>query len=370
MKVRTFGRMAAAGFGAVVALVAVATPAAADPIPANEYRVIAGAGSDTTQDVLNGLGNVIRDAGNNKIIASWDARDPGGVVPAPKIKTKAANCTFTRPNGSGAGHTALRASEGETGGLFQGDNVVGCVDFARSSSFSQTSPTTTGNLTYIPFGVDAVTYAKNVDSDLPNNLTFVQLQRIYRCLTPAVSGTPVSPMLLQSGSGTRQFWLQKMGITENDIAAGDYPCIDQGTGTGYQEHDGTVLNGKFNSIVPFSVGQYVAQTNTATILAQTQVQVDDRRGPSRLGAVNGLQPVVGGKLNIAFRAELVRDVYNVVPTADLLAGSTLERVFSGPTSLVCQNAATIELFGFGVRTTNGATLFQGACGSTALKNNA
>lgn len=361
MKVLTFGRALGLGLGAVALVLTVtAAPAAANP-PAGEYRQLAGVGSDTTQDALNGLGETVTISGA-KVIASYDAR------PAGTIKTKATGCEFPRPDGSGQGRAALKASENDGGNVFQGVNVTGCVDFARSSSYGGgSSPQTTGNYTYIPFGVDAVSFAVNTTSDLPESLTFVQLQRIYRCLTTVISGVPVKPLLVQSGSGTRSFWLGKMGIAEADIANGDYPCIIQTVnGAPIQEHDARVLAGHDDYIMPFSVGQFIAQGNAAAIQSQTGVVVEDRRGTSRVGKVNGLAPIVNGKLNIAFRAELIRDVYNVVPTRRLGEQLIID-TFVGSGSAVCTKQSLIELFGFGYRSTSGATLFQGACGATALK---
>src|SRR5262245_18544420 len=135
MKPKTFGRAAGAGLdAAVLAVVAMAGPPSAAPVPRPAFRPIAGVGWATRKLGVNALGNVIR-SGGNKVIASWDAR---GSSP---IKTKAVNCEFTRPNGSGAGLQALRASEGEDlggthggPGHFMGADVVGCIDFARSSS--------------------------------------------------------------------------------------------------------------------------------------------------------------------------------------------------------------------------------------------
>jgi ABC-type phosphate transport system substrate-binding protein len=331
MKVKAFARMVGVVGAIAVALAVVASPASADPGPPPDYRTLAGVGSDTTQDVGNGLGNVVLDGGN-KLMASWDARGSATITPKdPAVRPQCAN--LPRPNGSSAGRNALEANPT-------------CYDFARSSSYSA-KPT----LTYVPFGVDAMTWAKNAGSDLPDSLTFVQLQRIYRCLTTVIGGVPVKPLLPQSGSGTRQFWLQKMVITEADITNGDYPCLVQTVnGQPVQEHDGTVLNGNNEFITPFSAGQFIAQTNAATIQSQTGVTVEDRRGPAALGRVNGLQPIVGGVLNVNFRPELVRDVYNVVLTSrasePVIAGA-----FIGANSKVCQARSTIELFGFGFRTT-------------------
>lgn len=358
MKVKTFAKAMGAGLGAAAALFAAAGPAAADPAD-GDYRVLAGAGSDTTQDVLNGLGEVVV-SGGGKVIASYDARGSA------TIKTKATGCEFPRPNGSTAGRTALRASEGENGGVFQGANVVGCVDFARSSSYpNASSPTPTGSYTYVPFGVDAVTYAINTNSDLPLNLTLNQLRGIYQCTITQINGVPVTPLLIQSGSGTRQFWLQQMQITEAEIAAGDYPCLED-LGNTVQEHDGTVLTGHNEYLLPYSIAQYLAQSRAQQIEDTTGVQVVDRRGEAILGSVDGVSPTnAAGNLNIDF--PVARDVYNVVPTADL-ASAAIDQTFTGADSLVCQADETIQLFGFGFRAT-AVDALHNACGATDVRAN-
>ena len=380
MKVKSIGRVSAAAFAAVVAAGMVATPAAADPVPANDYRVLAGTGSDTTQDVMNGLGNVVT-SGGNKVIASWDARGSAN------IKTKSTDCDFPRPNGSGNGRRSLLASEGEDigqggPGRWQTVSVVGCVDFARSSSYGGGSnPSATGNYTYIPFGVDAVALARNTFGDLPSNVSFAQAQRVYRCLDRAIGGVTVQPVMLQAGSGTWEFWSQRVGITEQEINLGDYPCLATG-GTPVvpraQEHDGTVLNGFPNRVVPFSAAQYIAQSNATRIQNLTQVTVEDRRGEAALTGMRPTggtvqQPVVGGVLNINF--PLRRDVYNVVPTAKLSVPAIANN-FVGPTSAVCTasvNEAGVprnvaQLFGFGIRT-NFVSPLEANCGYTNLRFN-
>ncbi|GIF51169.1 hypothetical protein DFJ67_3363 [Asanoa ferruginea] len=392
MKVKNVGRVGVVLLAAALGAAAMAGPAMADPNPSTDFRTLTGVGSDTTQDVMNGFGSLVTDGANAKVIASWDAR--GSV----QIKTKAANCTFNRPDGSGAGRQALRASQGENlggtnggAGFFQGANVANCVDFARSSSYGgPTPPTTAGNYTYIPFGVDAVALARNANGDIPANISFAQVQRVYKCFDTAIAGNPVTPRMIQAASGTWQFWAGKMGITEAEINLGDYSCLARDTDSNpatpaapnferVQEHDGTVLNGNLNQIVPFSAGQFIAQGNTAAIQAATGVTVTDRRGQAaltgmRLPGQAIQQPVVGGILNTAF--PLRRDVYNVVPTADL-ADAAIVNAFVGANSKVCTttvnvggtNRSVIELFGFGKRT-NGVDLLNAACGATDLKANA
>jgi ABC-type phosphate transport system substrate-binding protein len=384
MKVKTFARTAVVGFAGALSLGLAAQPALADPTPP-EFGAIVGSGSDTTQDVINGLGAVLDD-GNDRdgdgnttepLIGSWDARGSANITS--KDPATNANCDgdapandgFVRPNGSSQGRDALIASESGGSVLWRNETISGCLDFARSSA----GPRSTGSaFTYVPFGVDAVTAAISSESLLPLDFPLEQLQGIYQCDIPDIAGVPVTPVLPQSGSGTRQFWVAAMGLTEAGIAAGDFPCLH--LDESIQEHDGRVLEGNDDWILPFSVAQYIAQGNAENIELETGVIVQDRRGPAVLAAIdaqpdpaphNPVQPVVGGVLNLDF--PVVRDVFNVVPTADL---STTGAAFAGATSQVCGAESTIELFGFGFRGPTDPQDPAGGkrrCGATDLTGN-
>src|SRR5262249_46935034 len=127
MKVKTFGKTLGVALGVLTVVALVGAPAAADPIspPAGEgatadWREINGSGSDTTQDVMNGLANVITDPGlpnnppdqTNKYFASWNPLPAESITVAPDADGAGPrSCTLTRPNGSGAGRTALVNAE-------------------------------------------------------------------------------------------------------------------------------------------------------------------------------------------------------------------------------------------------------------------
>ncbi|MYZ38961.1 MULTISPECIES: hypothetical protein [unclassified Streptomyces] len=339
MNVKSRIRTAAAVGAAALGLSLLTTPASADPPPPPApYRQLVGVGSDTTQDVGNGLGNAI----TSPTIASYNAT---GTTP---IKTRAVNCSIARPNGSSAGIDALRADLSAPAG----STTKGCIDFARSSR-GPSDTTTSTRLTFVPFAKDAVTVAVRSDSLLNDGVGFTtaQLTDIYNCVPAALTKTystpsgPVTitlkPLLPQSGSGTRTFFLEKIGVTTPGS------CVN---GT-VQEHDGTVLTDP-GHLAPYSIAQYIAQTGGV---------VTDRHGVTVLTRVNGVAPRIAGKLNTAF--PYARDVYNVVPTARLTGGATpdanLISAFETSTSKVCAQTATIEQYGFG---TIGA-----ACGGTSIK---
>ena len=107
MKITSISKAAIAlGINALVLGGLVAGPASADPT-AGVYADLVGTGSDTTQDIMNGLSTALGenpDTGN-RYIASYDAA-PGDAEAADcntaddKITPQDGGVTFVRPNGS------------------------------------------------------------------------------------------------------------------------------------------------------------------------------------------------------------------------------------------------------------------------------
>ncbi|MFF5080402.1 hypothetical protein ACFY36_25400 [Actinoplanes sp. NPDC000266] len=318
--------LAVVGVGVVGVLAFTATPAQADPTGTPTYRTLAGVGSDTTEGVLNGLSEVVVDGSGTKLIASYDA------FGSANIQTKAANCTIARPAGSGAGVTALVASL---------DAANGCVDFARSSS-NNASSYAGKNLTYVPFGVDAVTYAVRGESLISRKLSKAQLTTIYNC----GAGANYKPLLPQYGSGTRSFFLKSLGFTDaaNFTQQANHTCIGEvdSTGKPLQENNGTLMTDA-KQIAPYSIAQFLAQTTAV---------VPDVHGKVVLGQLDGIAPTV---LNTA--STMSRDVYNVIPS-NKIGDASYASVFVGSTSQVCANVNTIKKYGFAPHS---------ACGDTSLK---
>ncbi|MEU6321151.1 substrate-binding domain-containing protein [Streptomyces sp. NPDC047009] len=312
-----------------------AQQASADPSGTPTYRQLAGVGSDTTQDVMNAMAGQITINGT-KVLGSYNA------VGTAQITTKdpatKPGCTLARPNGSGAGRTALLNSLQANGGA--GD---GCVDFARSSSLNLAAASP--GLTYVPFAVDAVTYAITATGVVPRKLSLADLKAIYHCDPNFVGTGPnysLTPYLPQAGSGTRSFWESQMGITDADVVAGVYPCIkDHKNGSIVEEHDGRIIDD--TSIAPFSIAQYNAQAS------QT---IPDLRGRAILGTIDGLAPNV---LNSNFGVK--RDVYNVIPTSKI-GTAPYNAVFVGPNSAICQQTSVINTYGFAANPNCGDTSKQ------------
>ncbi|WP_156401890.1 substrate-binding domain-containing protein [Agromyces sp. Soil535] len=348
MKRKSVVRLGALGAIVAVALTtAIAGPALADPA-AGTFKPIVGTGSDTTQDVLNGLAGAIPDLG------SYDATGSA------TIQVSAGGPTFNRPNGSTNGVKALTASVNAPGNLlWGGQTITGQLDFARSSSGPAAAGT---DLTYIPFAKDAVTFAVLETSDFPRNIqlgtasdapTKFTLRNIYKCTVtsfPNAAGDPVTivPLIPQAGSGTRSFWQSQLGLSSEGFG----PCVTDRSGA-VQEHKGDALQA-VGEIVPISIAQYIAQSNSGV------TGVDDRRGFAELGRVNAAKPIVmsAGKPAMNGSFPVSRQVYNVVPTASL-GDAQIAATFVGSGSAVCSNAAVIQSFGF-------ATIGS-ACGSTTTK---
>ncbi|WP_328501831.1 substrate-binding domain-containing protein [Streptomyces sp. NBC_00457] len=320
MNVKSYAKIGAAVGAAVLGLGILAAPASADPSTSTDYRTLAVVGSDTTQYVMNGLANgtAVVDAGGNKIIASWNAI--GGL--SDPYNTKATGCSYTRAQTNGSSNGIARLSEDIANG---GTN---CIDMARSSRGPKASVPGT-DLTYVPFARDAVTYATDLGSTVPTNLTKAQLASIYtNCTYTNASGTTVTvaPLLPQAGSGTRQYWLDSIGVTTPGA------CVNQNA----QEHDGTAITAA-NQLMPYSVAQWIAQ-------GKGIADVPNRRGESRLRSIDGQSPTTGSGTALALNPSFVfsRDVYNVVQTSRLN-----EPAISEALSDICAASSTITTYGFG-----------------------
>lgn len=386
MNKHVFAKLAAVFSGAAVIAAGCAFPAVADPSSSTQYGELVGFGSDTTMDVMDGISVALGSNPDGTLkLASYKAVGSADVV------TVAGGTAVPRVNGSGAGKTLLEIAIGqkasgtvavastELGAARSAvpttSQVAGKVHFARSSS-APSGAVANGAITYVPFAYDNMTYATSPDSLIPSdiplgstgNTTELSLMNIYKgnltkvivdentgayikietpSYTPAAGEVAhtINAYIPQAGSGTRSFWIGKVGITEANIAAGTTAAKDvTASGLSVQEHDGAALAGDKYALVGFSISQWVAQTNGVA--------------PKRLsGAV--LRPMVGVaatvvadgvySTNPAWTA-VKRTVYNIVPTA--LANSetpnAITRAFVGTNSLVCQAKTVIERFGYGL----------------------
>ncbi|MEO7570865.1 MAG: hypothetical protein ABIX10_00355 [Acidimicrobiales bacterium] len=373
--------MAAVAAGALVAmggLISIGDTATADP---KQYSAVTGTGSDTTQDVVNALagftsGNTYTPVQSSALsgkrqIASWDATPVGTC-----ITPKAPGATFDRPNGSSAGRRALsRSIDGATfgtaacGGL---KAISGLVQFARSSAGPSGAGT---DLTYVPFGRDALSFAAyRSDGGAKNlNLSAAQLTSIFSTGPTVIGGLTIIPCSIQTSSGTYAFWNTALGVTTAQMlaatsgTAGD--CFATSGGT-IQENDGNGLKAAGDAfgantqvIIGFSAANFIAQSN-GVVTSQLPLPL----GTVDLGGIgalsnpyNGTAPALTPDVNFYASSTFGRDVYNVLPTSVVtgLGNDDQKTLFVGSGSAVCSALSTIQTFGF--------LGLGGSCGSTTLQ---
>jgi ABC-type phosphate transport system substrate-binding protein len=373
--------------GGLVALTAAAGlvastmgPAAADPT-----RPYAATGSDTIQDVWNGLTNDFGAVVPS--VASWNAFvvPPAGTATGTYtsfIQTKTGGSWFLRPSGSGEGQKAVSAvwDPGYASHQYPAGGVVlnhEDVDFGRSSG----GPAAGTGLKFLPFARDAVAIAYNPYSTLTAglNLTTGQITELYNGVDNAadnvvtfseqpatastvvsVNGVVVHPKIPQSGSGTRGFFLGAIGVTTGQLAPYiPVPNNLPDTG-GLPENDGTVLPND-GDLIPFSAAQWIAQKNGKQLNTTTGLE---------LSSVNGSAPTTGsaptmsagpafGHKNLSGKFDTVpltgvgnfnRDTYDVVPASFLTGTSKQQALMSILGSGIggAGGGSVISAYGFGV----------------------
>jgi hypothetical protein len=385
MKVNTFCKIGVT-FGATALIVGALSVPAAQADPANNaFGTLVGLGSDTTQDVMNGIATAV---GGNQI-ASYDAANAG-----PSVVTRAGGKAIPRVSGSGAGRDALLVAIGaiaNKSGVALADgssttidsSVVGQLDFARSSS-GPAAAAADGVVAYVPYARDAVDVAYAPGSALAKVPFFVgdgtqaknapTLWNVYRgdvtyayfnadksynsvgSTATGPDGTTaakIKPLLPKFGSGTRSYFLGKLGLTDASGFTSTSPFVSDKVGDQpIEEHNGQAVidstSGSTLAIAPFSVSQWVAQANGVGAVT------DRRHGVvlAPLSIVDGKQTAATTGSGASYQtnpayAGFVRDVYNIVPSR--LADdptSAIAKTFIGKDSLVCKQVATIGAYGF------------------------
>ncbi|BBH16985.1 hypothetical protein Back2_12720 [Nocardioides baekrokdamisoli] len=390
-----------AGGAAVLASVALATPAFADPV-----RPYVAAGSDTIQDVWNGLTNDSTAVAPS--IASWNATSGG--VAYNTIQTKTGGAWFARPNGSGDGLKAVCATWDAAGDptnkltLNSTNYTLNTqdVDFGRSSS----GPAgTSGTVQYLPFARDAVSIAYNTQavgaaaSGLPAslNLATTDITALYSGVPSAdgrvtftqadgsaepsgnatadatakvfLDGLQVVPVLPQTASGTRKFFAGAAGISNSQGANAAYvsdlagTVFGAGTAGPYEENNGRALTIP-GAIIPFSAAQWISQQTAAApnTLDNSKMAIASVNGSAAVtgsgssaaqGPLFGSQNAAGAfnTVPVSGVGNFNRDTYDVVPGGFLPTGTPTPK----------QSALVSILTGGGI-----GQIFSGA-GKTIIK---
>jgi hypothetical protein len=421
----------------------------------NAYAALLGDGTLGSYDAVTPItGTTYNDPVNPLNVEIAPAKVAFGVANPTGTQT---DCDFTRPNGSGAGVAALEEGvnpnftnsslPASPHGTTQ-EPGPGCIDFARSSNAPSTNAN--GDLLFIPFGGDvlatatgpatggtttigttSVTYLPTAITQA-NQFSFADMTTFYTCHINDTNGgsyttvtvpdgdtigetgsttyyvrtttnvnppsddsaaIPVDLYVPQSGSGTRNFWLN--AVTLGADSTGALPaCVNNNivnasagntsfNTTQVEENDGTVYTVDPNALGPFSIAQQIAQSSG--------------HGTNRLFAVathemGGQQPFTGtlgtnAKINPLY--PVWRLVYNVVLAGRVLGtpgpggtnGTTefkdgngnpdgkydagLVSLFAGTGSALCSNSILIGKYGFATLPQTTAAGLTVSCGDTS-----
>ena len=406
---RTSKKVIAAALAA--AAIAGAGAAANSSVHADPAQLSAfvGVGSDTVQDVTDafmGMANNVaytplRSSTNQQII-SYTATLDGKTSTC--ITTKLNGGTFTRPNGSTEGRKALSQAAGLNGVGWTGNSQTvsgvtypvcstltdtgGSIDFARTSSFVTT---TTGDLTYIPFGRDGVSFAAYRKGGSPvTDLTASQLTTIFTASSfpVVIGGVNYYGCGIQDGSGTQKFWSKALTGSESQFANVAGNC-----GGKLQENDPYALKTAGDAystgdqvVIGFSAAAYAAKANGVALQSPAFPTAD-----VKMGSIAGVAPLNYDSIttkyspNSTFYASSTfgRLVGFVLPTTVATGGgnASIKSLFvnngtswtlvntDGTTTTsavpaICRATDTITKFGFQTITDGTGA---GNCGSTYYK---
>ncbi len=263
-------------------------------------------GSDTTQNVMAALTansgstavsgvnmtnvNAFLDA---PVQVAADADCIGGITFYPAGTTGLTSPNIVAPNGSGAGRNALRDF---IAGTTHGVSNKGCIDIARSSSFSSGSPAA-GTGEYYAFGLDAVSWA-TASNMAPATLTLAQLRGIFNCTYTDWSevGGSAGPIKLYSpteASGTAAYFRTALLGFASALSSTQACPIYQsrvvgGTTIALEENRADIIPAEDwqSAIFPYSVGQWVYQANNSVNPTIDKRSISNGGVKARIGGLN------------------------------------------------------------------------------------
>ena len=318
--------LATSGVVAVAALGAAGATAVADPPKGITpiHKSIVGTGSDTTQLVVDAFSVAYNKTKPAMKMYSFDA------VGSATIREKYGCGSRTRPNGSSAGIAELEANLRPSG-----DTTDHCVDFARSSR-GRTAGTDPSSILFIPFAIDGVSWSADTftgSTHATGNLSTTQLTAIYSCdasiINSHLSG-PVNwkevggtstdaivPVIPQSSSGTRKFFLAQIGVsTLGSCVLGQDDSVEENEGTNAIFKNATLAP---DIVFPYSAAVYLAQSQGG--------HGTGTQGKQVLRSVNHVAPLTGKaptrQINATF--PYLREVYNVVRNQSNNGGQTVPK---------------------------------------------
>lgn len=358
---RWISKVAFGGCAAVAAVIVAAGPAMAEPTTTPAATDYVAVGSDTIQALYD---QFQADFTSTPHIESFDATGTATITP------KTGCSAITRPNGSGAGIAAIGANTTTSDGAHY------CVDVARASRTPSTGDPT--GLSWLALAGDGVSWAAVDGGNAPANLSATDLYDIYTCQVTTWAGLPdapagastatIDPVLPQSASGTRSFFLSALNASQGlsgSVSPGS--CVD--TTTQPEENEGTnpVFNTSTNAnavnvVYPYSAAVYAGQVfngHATTDSAPGQLTLRQIEGTDALTTSDSFHVV-----SPDFDPDFQRLVYNVVRTASL--GTTTGKdgdvgSIVGQSGFDCTNATAVsdvESYGFaGLGDNCGVTFF-------------
>jgi ABC-type phosphate transport system substrate-binding protein len=253
--------------GVTALMLTQATPANADH--AGESADIVGVGSDTIQYAGNFLadgdylGNPGFNASGARVInfdATGDAN--GKLTAGAGVVLRGGTVPVTRPNGSGGGITFLNSSD--KGAVHR----VQYVRMSRPPSKGEDDAAVAngwGGLHCYQMALDGLKIAVSNNTATnagTNGISKADLTQIFSATgtirtwgqvtgwngPAAAAGTAIVPILPPSTSGTEQFFIQQLGLSEAQVRADV---------TRAEEHDPALIQGSANAIAPFSTARIV-----------------------------------------------------------------------------------------------------------------
>ena len=353
---RTLSKVGIGAVGAIAIVLTQVTPAMADLAP--QANDIVGVGSDTAQFGLQFLadGDQNGDIGYNgsntsRRIVSFDSTGDASATTTAgaTILLRANTVPVTRPNGSGAGISALLADKGTT-------ETINWVRSSRlPSSTEQGTAQTNGwsGLHVYQFATDGLKVATSatVTTHAPAALTPTDLVNIYQGTyttwgaVPGYSGSAptaaIKPYIPQAGSGTRNFFLADLQAANNNVAL----TLGSNVLT-MQEHDPSLIKGDADAVAPFSSGRFNL-LNTGYLGAANQNVVALLGGTGTYSTTRGLYVIV--------RQRDVADTTSPVSLSGIAypfqVGGTknwVQTLFSGATSWVARSSSAALITSAGV----------------------
>ena len=226
-------------------------------------------GNDT--GTANNIPSTVCNTGNTKAVGVDSDANPL----ASTVILRAGQMPVVRPNGSGGGILALIQDAPGGGTTYEG-LPDGSIQYARASRLPGipgssnneeglcTTSNACGGLHVYQFATDTLQIAHVTSGyDGPTGLSLTDLNKIYQCqittwgAVPGYTGTTpnatIHPLIPQSGSGTRNFFLADLATVNNNVTPTPGTCVRT-----VEEHDPDGIyqdTSPADAVEPFSTGK-------------------------------------------------------------------------------------------------------------------